>query len=340
MLRLFPTGGLSMKYEHLARYVATTLWAIAPSKLAELISVLAFRASGQEFTPEEIRARIGDGGRESREQARRDAIAVIPIRGVLANRMGALDASSGGASAEYIGSLVAQAATDESVRTIVYDIDSPGGTVPGIQELAAQMFALRGQKKQIAQVNDLAASAAYWLASQADEIVSIPSGAAGSIGVLAAHQDLSAALEKAGVKVSLISAGKYKTAGNPFEPLSDEERAVVQARVDDAYGQFVRDVARGRRVAQKAVRDGYGEGRVLSAADALAAGVIDRIGTFEETIARLAGRRTAGLRAEEQPLIDETQTGVGRELLDVLHHAAQTVAPPEENTRARRLRIR
>ena len=171
-----------MKYAHVCRYVSETLWAIHPAKMAELLSTLAFRAAGHEFTPEEIAARIGDpkpGG----SLGKRGAVAVIPIRGVIAHRMDAMSASSGGTSTEQIGAMLSQIAADDSIDTIVYDIDSPGGTVPGVQELASQMFALRGTKKQIAEVNSLAASAAYWLASQADEIVSLPSGMIGSIGV-------------------------------------------------------------------------------------------------------------------------------------------------------------
>jgi signal peptide peptidase SppA len=287
-----------MKYTHLARYVAETLWAITPSKLAELLSVLAFRAAGHEFTPEEIRARIGDGVGSS-GPSKTGGVALIPIRGVLAHRMSAMDESSGGMSAEQIGRMVATVAADPSIGTILYDVDSPGGTVPGITELAAQMFALRGQKRQIAMVNGLAASAAYWLASQADEIVSIPSGVTGSIGVFTAHSDLSQALAKEGINVTLISAGKHKLDGNPFEPLSDETKAVLQARVDEAYGWFVRDVARGRKVAPRDVREGYGEGRALTAKDALKAGLIDSIGTFEETVGRLTGRKAGSeLRAD------------------------------------------
>ncbi len=287
-----------MKYSRIAHYVADTLWAITPSKMAELLAVLAFRAAGHEFTAAEIEARIGAGS-GSGGPSTRGGLARIPIRGVIAHRMGGMDDMSGGTSTEKIGAMIDQVTADASIGTIIYDIDSPGGTVPGVQELAAKMFALRGQKTQVAQVNDLAASAAYWLASQADEIVSLPSGSAGSIGVFSAHQDLSKALEQEGIDITLISAGKYKVEGNPFEPLSEDARAVMQARVDDAYTQFIKDVARGRGVSQTAVRDGYGQGRVLGAKDALKAGLIDAIGTMDETIGRLVGKTSAGtLRAD------------------------------------------
>jgi signal peptide peptidase SppA len=290
-----------VKYPNVVHYVATTLWAITPSKMAEFLSVLAYRAADHEFTDAEIKARIGDGeGSPGRLQG--GALAIIPIRGVIAHRMGGMQESSGGTSAEGIGRMVRAAMADPGVSTILLDVDSPGGTVPGSQELAGELFELRGTKRIVAHVNSLAASAAYWLASQADEIVSTPSGTIGSIGVFTVHQDLSAALEKEGIKVSLISAGKFKVAGNPFEPLSDEERAVIQAKVDAAYSQFVKDVARGRGVSASDVRTGYGEGRALTAKDAKAAGLIDRIASFDETISRLVGKQPAGaLRAEGEP---------------------------------------
>ena len=320
-----------MKYTRIAHYVASTLWAISPSKLAELVSVLAFRAAGQEFTPDEIRARIGEGN-SGRSASKSGGVAVIPIRGVLAHRMNAMEESSGGTSAEGIGRMISQVAWDASIGTIVYDYETPGGTVPGIAELASQMFALRGQKKQIAVVNGLAASAGYWLAAQADEIVSIPSGSVGSIGVFTAHADMSKALEQEGINVTTISAGKYKLEGNPFGPLSDEAKAVLQARVDEAYGWFVRDVAKGRKVSQASVREGYGQGRVLSAKDALKAGMIDSIGTFEATVERLTGRKAAGaMQAEALEPVPEPAAA-----------PVLAAAPPDngaDDNRRRRLRL-
>jgi ClpP class serine protease len=113
---------------------------------------------------------------------------------------------------------------------------------------------------------------------------------------------LSKALEQDGIDVTVLSAGKYKTEQLPFGPLSAEAQAFLQGRVDDAYGQFVKDVARGRNVTPAAVRGGFGEGRALGAKDAKAAGLIDRIATMDETLSRLAGRGIGGrggMRAEE-----------------------------------------
>jgi len=290
-----------MKYARIAQYVADTPWAILPAKMTEIVGVLAYRAAGHEFTREEIEARIGSGsGPQGATRTDGGAVAVIPIRGVIAHRMSAMEDSSGGTSAEGIGRMLRAAMADQSVGTILLDIDSPGGTVTGVSELAAELFAMRGQgKKIVAQVNGMAASAAYWLAAQADEIVSLPSGVAGSIGVFMAHKSLAKALEQEGIDVTLISAGKYKVEGNPFQALTEEAKAVMQAEVDAAYAQFVKDVARGRGVSPADVRNGYGEGRALTAKDAKAAGLIDKIATMDETIGRLVGRKHgAGMRAE------------------------------------------
>jgi ClpP class serine protease len=118
--------------------------------------------------------------------------------------------------------------------------------VDGVEELSSEVYQSRGKKKMIAVANAMAASAAYWIASAADELVVTPSGQIGSIGVFAAHEDISKAAEMQGVKVSLISAGKYKTEGNPFEPLSSEARAAMQRDVDVFGEMFTAAVARNR----------------------------------------------------------------------------------------------
>lgn len=135
--------------------------------------------------------------------------------------------------------------------------------------------------------NHLAASAAYWIGSAADELVVTPSGEVGAIGVFAAHEDISKSLEMEGIAISLISAGKYKTEGNPYEPLSDEARAAIQAEVDGYYDMFVKAVARNRGVKPADVRGGFGEGRVVRAQQAVSLGMADRIATLDETIERL-----------------------------------------------------
>jgi signal peptide peptidase SppA len=187
------------------------------------------------------------------------------------------------------------------VSAVVLDIDSPGGTVAGVTELAAEIRAARGGSKPIvAAANTLAASAAYWLASQADEVVVSPSGSVGSIGVYAVHQEVSRMLDEMGVGTTIISAGPHKTEGNEFEPLTDEARADIQSRVDVSYASFVADVAAGRGVTAEQVEADFGGGRVLTARKAQSAGMVDRVETLAQTVARLgtAGGRRRALAAD------------------------------------------
>jgi signal peptide peptidase SppA len=195
---------------------------------------------------------------------------------------------SGGVSTQKLTMQFRAALADPTIKVIVFDFDSPGGGVEGVPELAEEIFKSRDKKKTVAVVNSLCASAAYWLASAAEELVITPSGQAGSIGVFAAHEDFSAALDKAGVKVSLISAGKYKTEGNPYEPLSLEAKQALQEKVDAFYSMFVKAVSKGRGVSQAAVRDGFGQGRLLIADQCIKERMADSIGTLDDTLARVA----------------------------------------------------
>jgi capsid assembly protease len=187
---------------------------------------------------------------------------------------------------------LAQAAADKSVEAIVLDVDSPGGTVAGAAETAAAVASAASIKPVTAVANTLMASAAYWIGSQATNIVMAPSGEAGSIGVLALHENRSAMLERMGVEITIQHAGRYKAEGNPFQPLDDAARAARQNRIDAAYDTFTSAVASGRGRTVEAISGGFGEGRVMDAGPAVAAGLADRIATLDEVIAEYAGRRS------------------------------------------------
>jgi signal peptide peptidase SppA len=294
-----------MKYAHVARWFYTEPWAILPAKLAAMSDALTFLASGGEYTAEEIAQIVGATRPATRTS---NAIAVLPMHGVISHRAGMLSESSGGTSTERFALQFRQFLNDPNVGSILLDVDSPGGSVSGVDELSAEIYQARGRKPIVAHVNAMAASAAYWIATAADEVVVTPSGEVGSIGVFAAHQDLSAAYEREGVKTTLISAGKYKVEGNPYEPLTDEARAAIQERVSDYYSMFVAAVARNRGVSASEVRGGFGEGRMVGAKQAKALNMADRVDTYEATLERLAGghyrrpARSASLETAERRL--------------------------------------
>ena len=218
----------------------------------------------------------------------RGDVAVIRLAGFISQKPTVFSFLFGGTSTEQFAAEVVAAMRDESVAAVVVDVDSPGGSVFGVPEAARRIYNARGSKPLIAVANPIMASAAYYLASQADEIVATPSAVVGSIGVIAVHVDRSEALRKEGLKVTLITSGRRKAEGNQTEPLGEEARAAVQERLD-YYGElFVSDVARGRRTSSAVVRTGYGEGAYFTAAKARDLGMVDRLATLEEIVGALA----------------------------------------------------
>jgi capsid assembly protease len=279
-------------YSHLIAYVTGTCWALTAEKIAIIQEVLEMRAAGERFTAAELRARIADGHAQQGARAgaaRAGNVAIVPIYGVIAHRASQVAPSTGGTSVEGIRQRLQAALADPNVSSVVLDVDSPGGSVDGIPELAAEILSGRQQKPIVAVANTRMASAAYWLASQASEVVASPSADLGSIGVYGVHEDRSAALAKKGIKTTLISAGKYKTEGHPYAPLSEEAAAAMQSRVNDYYGMFTGAVAKGRRARLDTVRNGFGEGRTVGAPQAVRLGMADRVATLDDTVARLRG---------------------------------------------------
>jgi signal peptide peptidase SppA len=279
-----------MKYAHILAAVTEERWAMREEKLQAILDFLEAQANGVKFSAEEIEARATRTA--EREVARQQGqVAVLPLHGVIANRVSMLDDFSGGTSSEGFAQKFNAALADDGIKAIIIDIDSPGGAVSGADELSSLIFNARGTKPIIAQVDAMAASAAYWIGTAADEMVVTPSGMIGSIGVYGVHTDLSGALEQDGVKKTLISAGKFKTDGNPFQPLGDDARARMQGRVDEAHDMFIKAVARNRNVSQSAVRDGFGQGDVVTAGPAVSQGMADRVGTMENTLQRFGATK-------------------------------------------------
>lgn len=266
-------------------------WAILPEALPTVARVLARLERGEPISAEDRQA-VEEGqeawaARTKQSQGYAGDIAVIGVYGVMTQRGEAQDMSTPTASSSRIAGAVRQAAADPSVGGIVLDIDSPGGSVYGVEDLGNAIFEARNSKPVTAVANSLAASAAYWAASQAGELYAAPGGEVGSIGVYAMHIDYSEALKKEGIAVSYISAGKYKVEGNPYAPLDDAARAAVQGTIDGYYDSFVRAVARGRGTTLKAVREGMGEGRVLLADAAKAENMIDGTATLSEVLGKM-----------------------------------------------------
>jgi len=273
-----------------------------PDKLEAICAFISLKVSGGNAAPDIVAAiqaqnAVSAARQQNLATAGAGSVAVIPIYGIINQRYSGDFSGPSGTSIQNLTQQFRQAVNDPNVKAIVFDIDSPGGSVSGVDEFAVEVFQARGKKKISAVSNTLCASAAYYIGSQASEFCVSPSSLTGSIGVYSAHEDDSVALENLGVKVSLISAGKYKVEGNNFEPLSDEARTAMQAMVDDYYGMFVSAVARGRGVKVSAVKSGFGEGRVLTAKDAVASGMADKVATLDEVLAGYGVKQQGGVSA-------------------------------------------
>lgn len=228
----------------------------------------------------------------AQQESRGGDVAIIRLSGVI-TPWGSMLMSLlgfGGGGLEGFRYALRRALADGDVGGIVLEIDSPGGLVDLVPETAAEIREARGTKPIVAIANTMACSAAYYLASQADEVAVTPSGMMGSIGVVIRHADLSGRYEQMGVKTTLIYAGKHKVDGNPYEPLSDQAREGYQAEVDTIQEGFLAAVATGRGVDVATVRENFGEGAIFLAEDAVAAGLADKVATLDDVVAELGGQ--------------------------------------------------
>ncbi len=291
-----------MNHQLLVAEFLTTPWALMPERLNALAGVVTRWSAGVPAEAQTMdRIQADRMIRESRRQAAAvqssGGIALLPLYGVVTQRGNMVDDVSGpgSTSTQQFSSALRQLLADDTVGQILIDIDSPGGSVYGVAELADEIQSARSQKPIVAVANSLAASAAYWIGCSASEFYVTPGGEVGSIGVWQAHQDYSQALEESGVKTTLISAGKFKVEGNPYSPLDADAQSFMQSRVDDYYAAFTKSVARGRGVSVAQVREGMGQGRVLGADAALAQSMVDGVATFDDVLKKM--RRDAKQQA-------------------------------------------
>ncbi|MDB5596279.1 MAG: hypothetical protein JWM36_3240 [Hyphomicrobiales bacterium] len=206
------------------------------------------------------------------------SVAIIPIEGTLVHKGAYVGASSGRTSYQGLQTQIARAARDDTVLGVVFEVDSFGGEVAGAFETAAMMAELSRLKPTMAILTDHAASAGYLLASAARQIVMPETGTAGSIGVITMHTDVSKALKKEGVKVTIIAAGKHKADRNPLGPLPEDVQSRVQASVEKSRQIFADTVGRHRGSRFTAKMALATEAETFDGADAVRIGLVDAVG--------------------------------------------------------------
>jgi signal peptide peptidase SppA len=213
-------------------------------------------------------------------------VAILPVHGVLAGRIGQVTPDSTLLqSYENLSRVLRSAHRDPRVRGILMDVDSPGGEADGVFDLADEIGAAAKTKPVWAIANHAALSAAYLLASAADRIWTTKTAALGSLGVVALHRDQSEQDTHEGLRYTYLYRGDRKIDANPHAPLTPEARASIQNVVDRVYGMLIDQVARQRRVEPHRLRDT--DARVLHGDEAVGRGLADRVGTLDEAHAAL-----------------------------------------------------
>ena len=282
-----------MKYRRILSFVFQSAWAITPDRLETIRALIELRAQGVRLSRDEIQARItaarsnvaAFGAPPANAQGKK--IAVLNLSGMITPRVNAMSDISGGTSTEMFGKAFDAAIADESVSAVVLNVDSGGGAVQGVPELADKIHAARGSKPILAVANPEMGSAAFWIASAADQIIAAPSAQVGSVGVVTIHTDASGADEKAGLKRTILTTSKFKAEGNSYEPLSEAGKEAKLGQIQAYHDMFVGALARNRGLSAAKVETDFGRGRMLIASDALRAGMIDRVATLETVLSEL-----------------------------------------------------
>jgi signal peptide peptidase SppA len=267
-----------------------TPWALPQANLDEIWSIYATHLRGDKIDLAAVEARIGRPlANEPKPYQVQQGVAIIQIDGVMAPKANLFMQVSGGASTQMIQRDLQAAVADPKVTAIILAIDSPGGSVIGTPELASAVAQATTVKPVVAFSDGNLMSAAYWVGSAASAVyISGSTVMAGSIGVVATHQDVSRANEARGVKVTEITAGKYKRIASQNEPLSTEGRASMQAQVDYLYTLFVDAVASHRGTTAEDVLQRMADGRVHIGQQAIDAGLVDGVSTLDALIAHLS----------------------------------------------------
>lgn len=210
---------------------------------------------------------------------------VIPVFGILGKHLDGMEMQCGGCSVDKVSALLSAADKDPECERIVLAFHSPGGTVTGIPELAAKIRDVGTRKDVIAYSDGMCCSAALWLASQAETFLVSTSSIIGSVGVRCMVLDESDRLAKEGVKVESFTSGKFKDMGASYKPMTDEERAMMKARVESLGTAFRAALTAHRSIAAEDM-----EGQSFTGVEAVAKGFADGLADdLEEVLAIAAG---------------------------------------------------
>jgi capsid assembly protease len=271
-------------------------WAITPEALRQILEI-----STREHIPdfeavEAKKARRLDATDGAR--IREGGVAVIDVIGPIFRYANLFTEFSGGATISSLARDFNTALNDPQVKAIILNVDSPGGEIAGVGEFAKMVFDARARKPIVAYVGGLGASAAYWIASAAGEIIADATAMLGSIGVVAAVPNPD---KRSARDVEFVSSQSPRKRPNPN---TESGKGQIQALVDDLAAVFIADVAKHRAVSVDTVLQKFGEGAVLVGKKAVALGLADRMGSFEQVVSELAAGKSSRRVTPKMSLAD------------------------------------
>lgn len=234
------------------------------------------------------------------------SIKVIPLEGVIYDSLTSSSPFRADYNAGYLNKELRKALEDESVKAVLLRMNSPGGTVAASQEIYSLVLKLRAQGKPVVvSMSDVCASGCYYIASAADRIVANKGTLTGSIGVISQGLNYKGLFEKLGLRDQTFKAGKYKDMGSGSRDLTEEERVIYQALIDNSYKQFLEDIKAGRGIEME-VLEKIAQGLIYTGEQALEVNLVDELGTYDDAkLATIAVLKTAGHDKADEYDFDE-----------------------------------
>ncbi len=259
--------------------------------------VAALLLQGCTLVNVDLQPRIHALEEETVEGKGKAKILLLDVSGVLSDETGGLVLGTPPPRVPIVARVreeLQKAEEDDNVKALIVRINSPGGTITASDLIYHEIDTFKTRRKipVVAVTMDVAASGGYYAALAADTIFALPTTVTGSIGVIMLTVNAQGLMEKIGVAPLAIKSGEMKDAGSPFRTLTPQERAVFQTVIDDMYGRFVTLIARSRKISDDRVR-AFADGRIYTAGQAKALGLIDEIGYMDAVVA--AARKAAGV---------------------------------------------
>jgi protease-4 len=220
-----------------------------------------------------------------------EKVGVLEVKGVIANVQPTIEE-------------LAKFRRDGSVKAVVVRIESPGGGVSPSQELYQEIRRTVREKPVVVSMGSVAASGGYYIACAAQKIYANPGTITGSIGVILQFTNFEELLRKIGFRMEVVKSGPYKDVGNPGREMTADEKAYLQEMVDNVHQQFVRDVARGRRMKVEKVRE-VADGRIFTGEQAMELGLVDELGNLKDAIN--AAAKMAAIEGEPKIVYPEKE---------------------------------